>query len=204
MISRDWPSFLDELLTYKDIDIIQRRLKQERDEMPDPMLQALLPLMYMRRDQLVPEARGDAASSEYFEKIALTMHSCLAVVQAYLELPTRLYHLGEFLTREMVESNLPEPGETLTPEWRATLEEMLDESCADNSQRISEMGLHYVLSLPYRIYSVLMKVRNILTPELQFLFIQEALDAVPYRQDLPLAAGGLKSEGQGEPRQVAE
>jgi hypothetical protein len=186
MINRDWPSFFEELLRHKDIDIIQGRLKDEAPEMADPMKQALLPLMFMRREQLLPESRLAPGSSDFFEPLAAAMHAWLRVVCANLESPTRLLSLGEYLTTEMEYSNLPAPGETIDASYRAFFENMLESDCEENVKIIEKLGVHFVLSLPYRTSQTLMKVANVKDAELQFLFIQEALDAPPYRPELKL------------------
>ena len=179
MIERDWSSYPTALLGHHDFDVIQNHIRSDLDEMPEALRAAMLPLAYMRLDQMVVPKSGESAGEHYEQATQALLH-WLSIVQFNIEQEPRLQRLGESLTREMMHTNSPKPGEKLSDEWRDFLQQMLEQPGQSNVERIVMLGHHYVLALPYRISLVLQRVRDTGNEKLQELFIRDALDAPPY------------------------
>lgn len=192
MIDRDWLSFLDELLTYKELNFLQDRIKIEAVDSCPPLRDVLLALGHMRCDQLVqplPEqttADHEQAAHEALLAWMQLAHATLTVPASENYKEAALRDLAQHLADTMLLKNEPKPGESLAPQWREFLEEMLEEHFEDNRCRIRELGLHYILSLPHRTCSTLLSVLHAENAASQFLYIQEALDAPPYRVEFKL------------------
>lgn len=98
MIERDWGSFIDELLSYDSLRLIQQRMAEEALEFPPKLAQCLIGLACLKQDDLAALAKGSDSPLELVLeflrtlKIEMTKDGGLDLMSAWIDVCAHPQH----------------------------------------------------------------------------------------------------------------